>query len=361
MLKVDEVPAVASALADHLGPTGDVRSLISVVFKPNHKPILAALPTNISTIGDQTQWLLEYCVLSRWALKPSLLELLLIRLVDVAGNGKLASMRDRVHNRIDPNPDIFQAQWVLANQPFFDRKEIRTSAKLLIERSEQPILRVNGPRGSGKTYTSELLAFVMEKGRPDLHVAVASLEDMSGPSYEVTELAETLTLPMQIDEPMPTPSTSSYPAALCRWIVRNALRQPGMWVFILDGFGQRDVKADVQELVKNLVKQVLTPEIAKRLRLVLLDYDQPLTGNWRARTLDDNLSDPTAVSAVDLVECLNAYNKRMQDDGKPHKVIETTEIGKLAASLVERAPAEPCNRLRGLYDQLLGLFELGKT
>jgi hypothetical protein len=361
MLKVDEFPMVVNEVADHLGPTGDVRTFISVVFTPNHKPILGALPTNLSSLGDQAQWLVEYCLVSRWGVNPSLLESLLIRLVDVAGKGGLAPLRDRVHRREDPTPDIFQARWVLANQPFFDRKQIRVSAKLLLEQSEQPILRVNGPHGSGKTYTSELLAFVMERARPDLHVVVATLEDLSGPSYEVTELAETLTLPMRIDETVPVRSTSSYPAALCRWIIRNTVKQPGVWVFVLDGFGQQDVKAEVRELVQNLAKQVFTPEIAKRLRLVLLDYDQPLLGNWRARTLDDNLPDPASISPADLEECLKAYNKRMEEDGKPHKVIEASGVGQLAASLVERAPEQSTERLRGLYDQLLGLFELGKA
>jgi hypothetical protein len=361
MLTVDEYAIVVSEVADHLGPTGDVRTLISVTFTPNHKPILAALPTSLSNIGDQARWLVEYCLLSRWTLNPSLLESLLVRMVNIAGRGNLAPLRDRVRGHEDPNPDIFQTRWVLANQPFFDRKQIRVTAKLLLEQSAQPILRVNGPQGSGKTYTAELLAFVMERARPDLHVVLATLEELSGPSYEVYELAETLTLPMKIDEPMPARSSSSYPAALCRWILRNTLKQPGVWIFVLDGFGQRDVKAEVRELIQNLAKHLLTPEIGKRLRLVLLDYNEALLGNWRAKTLDDNLPDPISISPADLEECLDAYNKRMREEGRPHKVIEPSGIGELAASLIQRAPSNSSERLRGLYDQLLGLFELGQV
>jgi hypothetical protein len=114
--------------------------------------------------------------------------------------------------------------------------------------------------------------------------------------------------------------------------------------------------------VQNLAKQILAPEIARRVRLALLDYgDQGLTGNWRAKTLDDNLPGPAALTDRDLVACLTEHNARMRSNGKPWKAIDPAEVPTLASALLARAPVDPCKRLKGIYDELLGIGQLGNT
>lgn len=361
MLTREETTKVTAYLADHLGPTGDIRVLIQTVFAPEHKAILLAMPTNIPGIEDQAHWLVQYCLASRWPPDParaSLLELLLARVISIGGVGALGPLRDRVNQRVDPNAEVFQARWVIANQPFFDRVGTRDAIRKLLEGVTHPILRINGPDGSGKSYTLELLAHLSEQGPPHVRFTWAAVEPDNAPSYTLEELAETLTLPMLIEEPMPPRSTSSYAKALCLWIIRNTMRQPGVWVLVLDGFGNENVRGEVRQLVEALSAQVLAPEIVKRVRLVLIDYKPALPGNLGARTLDDRLPDPMAISAEDVQECLVAYNDRRRQQGQLTMVIEPGEVGTLAANLLGRAPAAPAERLRSLYNELCSLWQM---
>lgn len=359
MLTPDERRLVIEELADHLGPTGDVRQLVTVIFAPNHKDLLLILPTNVTAIVDQAQFVVDHCLDSRWTYNPSLMELLLIRLVSTGGKGNLAPIRDRVQAGTDPNPNVYKTLWVLAGQPFIDRKNLRAKLQQFVEMSDRPILRVWGVRGAGKSYTSELLNYVMQKARPDIHVASASLAIGNGPSYDAMELAETLALAFSPDENIPERRNSSYAGALMRWIVRNTLKKPGLWIYVLDGFGQPDVKDETRELVQLLAQQVCAPEFSRRLRLMLLDYDAALPGNWRAKTLDDNLLRAAAVQRQDLMDCLAAYNTEMLGQGRPHKVIEPAQLGSLADALLQRAPNAPPDQLRHIYDQLVDLANVG--
>ena len=362
MLTREEFELILPEVADYLSDQVDLRALISIMFAPDHSPILQELPTNLTRIADQALWLLDYCRMSRWSRNPSLMERLLDRLVSQGGKGGLAPLRNRVRNGVDPNPNLFQSQWILANQPFFDRAGVRAKAQQLVEKAARPILRVNGPKGSGKSYSSELLAYVAEEGPGHLHVSTATLEDGNGPSFTATELAETLVLSMTPDEQIPERSTSSYPAALCRWIIRCALRRVGVWVLVLDGFGQKDVQPEVRQLVQNLATQILAPEIAKRVRLVLIDYeydDDGHTNNWRAKMLEDKLPNPAALTHADLMTCLAAHNLRVQSQGKPWNAIEPADVPTLATALLFRASSDSSKRLRGIYNELLAIAQLG--
>jgi len=362
MLTREETITVTGYLANHLGASGDIRVLIQTLFAPDHTPILLALPTNIPGIEDQSRWLVQYCLACRWppkAEQPSLLELLMVRLINNAGVGALAPLRDRVRVHTDPNDDVFQTRWVIANQPFFARFGTRQAIRQLIEGVSYPILRINGPECSGKSYTLELVAHLAEQGPSYVRFATAAVEPTNAPSYTVEELAGTLTVSMEINEPMPQRNTSSYPKSLCLWIIRNTLRQPaGVWVLVLDGFGNKNVRAEVKQLVEALSAQVLAPDVVKRVRLVLLDYDPPLPDSLSARTLDDTLPDPMTIGEQDLQECLLAYNKQRQQMGEMTKVIDPKDVGTLAASLLGRADSAPAERLRSLYKELRLLWQM---
>jgi hypothetical protein len=361
MLTSDEVKTVTDHLATHLGPTGNIRVLIQTVFAPDHTTILLALPDNIPGIGDQAGWLIQYCLTSRWPPDPakaSLLELLLVRLIDIGGVGDLAPLRNRVNSRVDPNDEIFQARWVIGNQPFFDRGNTRQAIRRLLSGVTYPILRINGDVGSGKTYTLELVKHLAVQGPPNVHFTSTSVESKNAASYTIEELAEELTLPMMINEPKPQRSTSAYPKSLALWIIRNTLRQQGVWVLALDGFGDENANPEVRQLAEALSALVLGPETVKKVRLILLDYKPQSPDNLKPRVLDDTLPNPLTVGEQDLHECLIAYNEARRQMGELSKVIEPGEVGPLAASLLGRAPATPAERLRGLNEELLLLWQL---
>ena len=349
MLTKQERDDVIAALAQHLGLT-PVGPLIQVVFTLPDRAELGEINTQLNTATDQAAWIVDSCIANRWRRNPSLLELLLNRLVNNAGFGALAPILTRVQQKIDPNPNPFDSLWVLASQPFLSRPDLRAAAKALVEGVNQPIMRVNGPSKSGKTYTTQLFSFVMSEAWPDLHVVPVELAPETGPTYKVEELAESLTLTMVTDDP-PERSTSSFPKALARWLVRNVNRNKGVWIFVLDGFGQPNVQAEVTELIRVLAEYTINPEFARKMRLVLLDYDQDLIGNWRAWTVDEGPLQLNGVTESDLIDCLQAFNNRIQSIN-PAKMIAPTDIPTIAKAMLAKAQTEP-PQLPSLYNQLL--------
>jgi|GEM_PF-6783567 len=352
MLTRDERIQVINDLSDHVGLTNTIGALITIVFSVSDRAELGNLPTDLNNVQDQATWVVDACLSSRWRLNPSLLELLLVRLTGQGGKGGLMPILVRVQRQEDPNPDPFQARWVLSNQPFLDRGPLRSAARLLVEDIGQPILRVNGPSLSGKTYTAELLSFVMS-ARPDLHVVQVELAPETGPSYQVEELAESLVLSMEKTDRFPARSNSSYAGALVRWLIRNAYRNSGIWIFVLDGFGQEKVQDEVVEFIKQLAQHISKPEFARKLRLVLLHFDQPLfIGNWRARTVDDGPLTLGSVTPSDLEDCLIEFNSKMRALNRTAKMIDPAEIPQVAAGIIARSNGA---QLPHLYEQLLAI------
>jgi len=197
----------------------------------------------------------------------------------------------------------------------------------------------------------------MKPSRPDLHVVPVQLAPGTGLSYDVEELAESLTLSMAMTNPLPQRTGSSYPGALCRWIIRNANRNSGVWIFVLDGFGQ-PLKSEVTALIQLLAQQIAIPEFARKLRLVLLHFDQPLTGNWRARTIDDGPLIIGGITTQDLIDCLIAFNQRMAAINQGAKMILPAEIPALATAMLERCGGASASQLPSLYDELLAIARM---
>src|ERR1051326_5912255 len=349
MLTSQERDDVIQALAQHLVMT-PMGALLTATFSLAAARELGDLPTNLNNVRAQAIWLVDVCISSRWRLTPSLLESLLNRLVS-SGNGPLAPLLARVQQKIDPNPDPFRTHWVLASHPFLSRPDLRKAARALVESVNQPILRVNGPTQSGKTYTKELFGYVMmDQGWPNLHVARADMSPGTGPSYTVEDLASNLALSMVTDK-LPERSTSSFPKELARWLMRNLNQNKGLWIFVLDGFGQPSVQPEVIELIYELVQYAMNPEFSKKMRLVLLDYQHDLIGNWRAWTADEGPLSVNGVTTGDLVDCLQSFNMWMPAEA-PAKMIQPSDIPVIADAMLTRSQAEP-PQLPSLYQQLL--------
>ena len=87
------------------------------------------------------------------------------------------------------------------------------------------------------------------------------------------------------------------------------------------------------------------------MRLLLLDYDQDLVGNWRAWTGDEGPLQNNGITATDLVVCLQALNIKMQAED-PNKMIEPAAIPTIADAMLAKSKTEP-PQLTSLYQQLL--------
>lgn len=350
MLTEDERKEVIAELGDYAAPPNSVGAFIRTVFSVQDRADLGDFPLDLPTVTDQSTWLVDACLLSRWRRTPSLLEQLLTALV-ARGKGPLQRLVTRVQQQIDPNPDPFNALWVRGHQPFLSRAQLRNAARDLVESLNQPILRVYGPSKSGKTYTAELFNYVMTQARLELHVAPADLAEGAGPTYTVEDLAETLALPMKNTDPLPARNASAYARTLVRWLVRNMNRNPGLWIFVLDGFGQPNVQPEVIEFINQLAQLMFNPEYSRKMRMVLLHFEKDLIGNWRTWTVDDGPLSLNGVTVNDVIDCITAFNQLMQMEKQPGRIIDPAEIPVLASAMLANAQTDPF-LLPSLYNQL---------
>ena len=179
---------------------------------------------------------------------------------------------------------------------------------------------------------------------------LVELAALDGPSYTVKDFASDLVAQMGVD--IPDPSTSSDAAAFSRFIMRTAMAKPGLWIFVLDGFGQPDLQPDVKALVQHLARRCGAPEFRKKARLILVGHSEPIPDVMPALFDSETIQIPS-VGRQDLVDCLKQLNGQLRAEG--HAEIDAAELDTLAQGILDHAPNVEKARLGYFYDQLLAL------
>jgi hypothetical protein len=356
MITLQQRGEIAENLADFIGFTRTAKDvLVTLLITPDLEKEVGFMPLELTTVPSQAEWIVGKFCASRWHCRPSLMERLLTLLLNQGAFPRLGAILAQVKTGIDPGDKAFDTLWVQADQPFLDRRPLRASIRELVDKSSRPVLRVNGASSSGKSYTTELLNHVMAEIRPDLHVVPAVLSPGAGPLYELDELADSMTYLMPKRTPFPGRSSSSYAGTLCRWVVNNAKAHGGIWIFVLDGFAQQGVKLEITDFIQLLAQQVMIPEAAKHVRLVLLHFDSALSGNWRPRTMDDGPLPAALISKQELVDCLTQFNDQMKEQGKIDRMIAPEAISTIADDMIEQGGTNPCQQLCFLHAELTAL------
>jgi hypothetical protein len=350
MLSLQEQQQILVDLTEVLGAAGNIREFVRVVFLRGHQDILASLPTDLNTVADQSSWLLYYCLWSEWEFDPSLMEYLLARLI-AKGRVSHVAARDRIHRKEYPPDDVFDHKWIHDEMPFFDRRGLRLQLRSVLSRSGQPIVRINGPDGSGKSYTHEFLDYLAGGHRQNLHVVYKELPLGLGPSLTAQDLAESLVAPMPIQgNNTPDRTGSSYPAILCRWVLRSAMQSSGVWVFVLDGFDQKDVSDETRLLIQSLAQEISAGEYRKRLRLFLINYKSEIPRILGPKIAEDVAGPP---SEDDILDCLAAHYRERPPTG--NLTVDVNELRAAARRIIGEAPPSGRPQLVSLFDQLTAL------
>jgi hypothetical protein len=351
---------VLDELATAFASSPDARALCFVIFSGEALDVLRDLPLGSMMPLEFSHVVVDICLASRWSREPSMLERLLTYLVNTRGAGALAVLLPRVRQRIDPNSSVYAASWVLGDHPFIDRQELRDRARRLVENNTTPILRVTGPANAvGRTYGRRYFEHLEDTLAGILHVIAAELSRGNGPSYEVDELAEALCSQMGVVEsPPPRSLGGSYSSRLCQWVLRHALARPGIWLLVLDGFGQEGVKAEVREMIEAMASLIPTGQYRRRVRLVLVDYPHALPRVTPADTIEEILQSPEVLTSRDLIPCIEECNLRLRASGGVG--IRPAAVSELAAGIVSRAPTSGRARLESFNEQLRGLLTLGR-
>jgi hypothetical protein len=351
MLTFDERRVLGEQFALVLSQN-DPKNLIKTYFINEAPAMLRDFPADLKTYDDYSVRVIEYCLISRWSLTPSLMETLLTQLLTAgvsAGAAQLTAALNRVRLRQDPNDRVFDTSWVLNEQPFLNRRDLRPVLKTFIQSSDRSLLQINGP-GAGLSYTAELFDYLA--GRFDeLHFVPVKIPESGAPSYTVEAFAADLLDPMGVD--VPPSSGSSDAANLCRLILRSTKQQQGVWIFLLDGFGEADLQPAVKELARLLTVRCTAPEYRRKMRVVLVNYGEPCADLPRPAVASENVPLPS-VTRQDIIDCLVQLNElRTQKGLLPIERLDTIADAMMAGGPEENDPRKKEKaRLRHLYEQL---------
>ena len=360
MLTYAERREVEEAFAEALTSAANPQTLIGTVFLNEARPILLDLRFG-GTPRDIAAFTLTACLLSRWAREPALLEMLLVYLIEQRGHGDFSRILNRVKQgeAADPNASVYDSTWLLGNSdPFFDRHELRNHIRLLVEGGGgQRILHVpSDGQGFGRTYSRRFFEHLEERSPKVVHVLAAGLSPRLGPSYRVEDLLDELNSQFKTENRLPERTGSSYPTSAALWLLKQMMINDGLWLVVLDGFGQRPLDGEVVGTIEELARRVPTAQYRHRVRLVLLDYPHSLDGVSPVDMIKETLPPASGICRADLLPCLEAWDGLRRKNGRTGAA--AGQLHQLADGMLGKAPREGKNRLEALHDELVKLLAL---
>jgi hypothetical protein len=357
MLKKDERQQVEYAFALVAAGQMDAKSLVPVIFKTEASSILLQLPPMLASADEFASLVVDYSVISRWSCQPALLDLLLDYLINTKGYGEFATLLDRVRRKEDPNPNPYDAAWLVTERPFFDRDDLRVHVHSLVEQNARSVLRVTpSPDSYGRTYSRSFFEHLAEMSS-GTHVISEELSPGTGPSYQAIDLVDAVRSQLGVtDDEDPRQSGSSYPRNAARLVLRYIMSKSGRWIIVLDGFGQEGLNPETRLTVEALAAMIPSGQYRRRVRLVLLDYREALPSVGPADVLEEVLLPSTNLTEADLEPCIEEWDAQRRANGNPG--LPPEQIKELAAGIVARAPAGGKERLEFFNQHLLNLQQL---
>ena len=146
----------------------------------------------------------------------------------------------RLKRKVNVLNEAWHVPWVRDGLPFIDRTSLRETLKEVACLAGRPILRIEGERGSGKTYSSELLEYVSQSGAWSFRVIKVPVEEGSEIMMNALVLAQIIVGEMGFknsvaDSGLSDP-TVHYIPLLQTWILQCARSSGKQWWLFLDGF-----------------------------------------------------------------------------------------------------------------------------
>ena len=216
--------------------------------------------------------------------------------------------------------DPLETVWLPNGAPLVNRMQLRKGVRELLRPGGVRILVVNGPPGSGKSYSA---AFIRGIGQATGEFKVAQVQHGPGsePYYGPAELGRDLGSQLGIEQRPRSSGTSdwAYYRTLVAELVGAAIDSREPWWWILDGFSSRG-RQDIMEFILLLAERVTANS---DVRLVLLGYDQSLPEQVEGLAYREEIS---PISESDIREFLTALSRtarRAADEGSIEQSIRT--------------------------------------
>ncbi len=169
--------------------------------------------------------------------------------------------------------DYFESNVLRAGRVFIGRVSLKDKLRRLALPDGPRVLLVNGPRGSGKSYTSQFI-FDLTANLPGNRAVYIQLEESL--YYTAMDLASDIAVRMGLSpESMPGESHTETRAwsirRLANWLIAETMRNRSVvWWLVIDGFQDVRLEPELNDFILELVSRTETS--GEQLRIVLLGY-----------------------------------------------------------------------------------------
>jgi Cdc6-like AAA superfamily ATPase/tetratricopeptide (TPR) repeat protein len=199
-----------------------------------------------------------------------------------------------------PAVNLFAAPLLRGGRPFFNRLTLRQHLRLLASPEGPRVLLVNGPRGSGKTYSCEFIFHVLTSSPGNRYVYV-DFSQFNHFHPSMFALAEEIAYQMRRPPgSMPVLSAEQMERSvnqLCNLITAEVNKGITNWWLIFDEVQDVKLAPEILDFIYELMFR--SQSVARRLRLILLSFDDALPPGLEAGVLREKIG---PVQRDDLVE-----------------------------------------------------------
>ena len=207
-----------------------------------------------------------------------------------------------------------------------DRRAVREAIRQLADAASQAkILVVNGPKGSGKSFTFLIIRFAEEPQRHQLAYVDLARRPVPGPVDLARELALRIGLSADSIPQLRVPIARGV-RELAIWLVRQAQAADRDWWWVLDGLSSAQLPLQTRDFVLALAGEV---RYASSLRLALLDFNEPFPADVSPFVYREELSPIEDREVRDFLRDLVVRFGRAMPD---------SELEELTQGLLARAP-----------------------
>jgi hypothetical protein len=345
MLTTEEIDYVRSQLNVRYGAAAGIRAILA-----------AGLPSRLWTqlpdgglIEPLYVAAISACISDAFRDKPPVLCTFLQRLFP--GDPKIERMIEKIVavSGIDPAiPDLFASKLLFKRLPFLGRAAVRDHFKSLMDDiPQQPIVIINGPADSGKTYTAEFVRYI-RSFHPGIVSCNIPLYKGQGETVGAGELARDIATQLNGDLSLlpkkGDTNTIRWPQELANTLVTFATATKKKCWIILDGFNDEELASspDTRQLIVSL-SHVITNGAAQSLhRLILLDFSAGHLLNPVGTIAVENI---TAIPISKVEEFVREFAAARPPDeiqalidkvkfGLPDPILNLSEVGRRLTDLV---------------------------